>query len=77
MAGQFAKQIEAKKLILTHFRFKSVSEITTNLFFFSSMRYQGVSENESLTVDDLVKESQVECPNTQVFAAEDFKKFDI
>lgn len=64
MAGIFAHKIKAKKMILTHF----------------SSRYgaSGEKNEESgLTIDDLVKEAQVECPNAQVLAAEDLKKFDL
>jgi len=64
MAGRYAKQLKAKKLILTHF----------------SMRYttskEGSSEGSSkdgeekdLTVNDLVKEAQAECTDTTIVTA--------
>lgn len=61
MAGRFAHQIRAKKLILTHF----------------SMRYTTADASAGeLTTLDLVKEAQVECPDTAVIAAEDFGVYD-
>jgi len=41
-----------------------------------SMRYHGLNKEE-LTVEDLKREAQSECPNTEVLVADDFFKFDI
>lgn len=40
-----------------------------------SSRYQ--NEEETISVKDLLKEAQVQCPQTQVIAAVDFMKIDI
>jgi len=61
MAGQFAKKIKASRIFITHF----------------SSRYHGLHDTEPLTVKDLVSETQKECPDTKVEAAEDFARFEL
>jgi len=61
MAGQFAKRINASRMIITHF----------------SSRYHALHDNEPITVKDLLLETQKECPETKVEAADDFSKFDL
>ena len=61
MAGQFAKKIQAKRMIITHF----------------SSKYHGVHESEPMTWKDLLVEAQAECPDVKVEAAEDFLKFEL
>jgi ribonuclease BN (tRNA processing enzyme) len=61
MAGQYAKKIEAKRLIITHF----------------SAKYHGIHEKEPLSVKDLLIEAQRECPDIPVEAADDFSKFEV
>eukprot|EP01114_Cavostelium_apophysatum_P016865 TRINITY_DN4888_c0_g1_i1.p1 TRINITY_DN4888_c0_g1~~TRINITY_DN4888_c0_g1_i1.p1 ORF type:complete len:315 (-),score=57.66 TRINITY_DN4888_c0_g1_i1:26-970(-) len=61
MAGEFANRIRAKKLFITHF----------------SMRYDTESTEGAITVNDLLNETQRECPDTVVTAAEDFRKYEI
>jgi len=68
MAGRYAKQLNAKKMILTHFsmRYTTSREVSDN---------KGKeSEEKDLTVDDLVKEAQAECGNTVVTAAHDLEE---
>lgn len=65
MAGQFAKKIHAKKLILTHFSSRYTS------------KGQSDEKSEGPFVDLLVDEAKRECPETEVHAAEDFKKFEL
>jgi len=63
MAGLFAKNLNAKKLIITHF----------------SKRYIETSESDPTgkTIKHLLDETQRVCPETQVFAATEFASFDI
>jgi len=62
MAGQYAKAAKAKKLIINHF----------------SKRYlEGMEKKEEgdKTLDDLQKETELECPDTIVEAAREFNVY--
>lgn len=74
MAGKFAHQIQAKKLILTHLssRYNPQSFEETNGEESSSNKDEDKSE-----AFNLLKEAQAECPNTVVESANDFSTFTI
>ncbi|KAL6079318.1 Ribonuclease BN [Balamuthia mandrillaris] len=77
MAGRFAKELAAKKLILTHFSMRYTSSEGSQPQHQEKDAEEEKEEGGPLTVEQLCEEARAECPETLVVAALDLESYDV